>query len=87
MSREKLTRKRATCRAHEWKMKSHASLEVFASVSWERPSCKVLAKLCIWKNVMFALPSFYTHYIYPHYSQKILGVIFREKTLENTLES
>ena len=36
---------------------------------------------------MFALPSLYTHYIYPRYSQKILGVIFRVKTPENTLES
>ena len=29
LSCEKLTREKATCRAHDWKMKSHASLEVF----------------------------------------------------------
>ena len=33
LSREKESAKRVTCRAYDWKMKSHARLYVFASVS------------------------------------------------------
>ena len=61
--REKPTRKRATCRAHDWKMKSHARQEIFTSVSWERPSRKVLMKLSVWQKVIFcftkSLPTLY----------------------------
>ncbi|XP_075669749.1 uncharacterized protein LOC142639463 [Castanea sativa] len=38
MPYEKLTCERVTCRAHDWKLKSHARLEIFASVPWERSS-------------------------------------------------
>ena len=63
VSREKLTCERVTCRAHEWKMKSHARLEVFASVSQVRPACEVLTKLSVWQKVKFcftkSLPTLY----------------------------
>ena len=52
VSRE-ATHEKATCRAHDWKMKSHARLEIFASVSWVRPTHKRLAKLSIWQKVVF----------------------------------
>ena len=43
-------------------------------------------KLSVWKFFLFTLPSIYPRYIYPHYPQ-IVKVLFREKILENTLES
>ena len=78
VSREKPIRERATYRAHNWKMKSHASLEVFASVLQERPSRKVLTKLYVWQNIMFTLPNLYLHYIYHHYPQIVMSVFQRE---------
>ena len=51
--REKPTHERVTCRAHDWKMKSHARVQIFASVSQERPSREVLAKLSVWQKVIF----------------------------------
>lgn len=51
--REKLTREKASCRAHDWKMKSHARLEIFTSVSRERPSYEVLAKHSVWQKLCF----------------------------------
>ena len=63
VSHEKLTCERATCRAHDWKMKSHARLKVFASVSWVRSTREGLAKLFVWQKVMFcftkSLPTLY----------------------------
>ena len=59
VSHEKLTHERATCRAHEWKIKSHARLEVFPNVSWVRPTCEGLAKLSVWQKVKF----FFTKYL------------------------
>ena len=51
--REKLTHERATCKPHDWKMKSHARLEVFTSVLRVRPTRKGLAKLSVWQKVKF----------------------------------
>ena len=63
VSREKLTRERATCRAHDWKMNSHARLEVFASVLRVRPTHERLTKLSVWQKVKFcftkSLPTLY----------------------------
>ena len=59
VSREKFTRKRAICRAHDWKMKRHARLEVFANVSWVRPTRKGLRNSLFGKKWSFALPSLY----------------------------
>ena len=53
VSREKLTRKRATRRAHDWKMKSHTRLEIFVSVLQVRPTHEGLVKLSIWQKVRF----------------------------------
>ena len=58
LSREKLTRERPMCRAHDWKMKSHARLEVFASVSWVRPTREGLVKLSVWQKVKFSFTKF-----------------------------
>ena len=86
VSREKLTCERVTCRAHDWKVKSHASLEVFASVSRERPTCEILVKHSVWQNVMFcftkSLPILYIHSLSTN-----CRVHFREKTLKITLEN
>ena len=69
VSHEKLTCERAMCRAHDWKMKSHASQEVFVSVSQEMPSSEVLVKLSVWQKVVFcftkSLPPQYIYFYYP----------------------
>ena len=65
---------RSTC----WKLKSHASLEGFASVLWARHSCKVLAKLSIWRIFKSDFLTFHPYYIYHHYLQKYVRQ-FREK--------
>ena len=67
-------------------MKSHANLEVFASISQERPSREVLAKLLVWQNVMFALPSLYPYYIYPHSPQIVRSAFQRENPRKYTWE-
>ena len=46
--REKLTHEIATCRARDWKVKSHANLEDFVSVSRERPTREILVKHSVW---------------------------------------
>ena len=87
VSRKKPTRERATCRAHDWKMKSHASLEVFVSVSRERPSHEILAKLSVWQKVMFCFTkSLPILYIYPHYPQIIRSAFQRENLRKYTWE-
>ena len=48
VSHKKLTYERSMCKAHDWKMKSHARLEVFASVSRIRPIREGLVKLSVW---------------------------------------
>ena len=57
---------RSTC----WKLKSHASLEDFASVSRVRPSRKIPTKLSAWRNFKCYFFTFHPYYIYPHYPQK-----------------
>ena len=84
---ENLTREKATYKVYDWKMKSHARLEVFASVSWERPSCEVLAKLSVWQKVMFCFTKFIpTLYIYPHYPQIVRSAFQRENSKKYTWE-
>ena len=80
--REKLSHKKATCTAHDWKAKSHVSLEDFASVSRVRPSREILAKHSC-RTMSYAIPpqnqlimrktlkSFMAFDITPH------GLIFR----------
>ena len=88
MSRKKLPLERATCRVHDWKMESHARMEIFVSVLPERPSHEVLAKHSIWKKVIFCFTkSLLTLYIYPHYPQIVECAFLERKPLENTLES
>ena len=54
MPREKLSRERAICTAHDWKQ-SHASLEDFASVSQVKLSREILAKhFC--RTMNYAIP-------------------------------
>ena len=58
-----LPAKRATCRAHDWKMKGCARLYVFASISLVRPSHEGLAKLFVWRKIIIcftmSLPTWY----------------------------
>ena len=82
VSREKLTHEKATCRAHDWKMKSHASLEVFTSVSWGRPTHEGLMKLSVWQKVMFCFTM-----SLPTLPINCKECFFREKTLKYTLKS
>ena len=84
VSREKPIRERATSRAHDWKVKSHANLEVFASVLRVRLTYEVLAKHSIWKKVVFALLSLYPHYIYLNYPQIIRSSFQRENPKKYT---
>ena len=86
VSHEKLTRKRATCRAHDWKTKSHARLEIFERVSRERPSSEVLAKLSIWQKVIFCFTKSYPHYIYLHYLQIVRSAFQKENPRKYTWE-
>ena len=87
VSHKKLTCEKATCRAHDWKMKSHASLEVFTSVSWERPTHEGLVKLSVWQKVMFCLTMSLPILYIPTLPINCKECFFREKTLKYTLES
>ena len=73
VSREKPIRERATSRAHDWKVKSHANLDVFVSVLRVRLTCEVLAKHSIWKKVMFcftkSLPTLYISLLSTNYKE------------------
>ena len=83
---ENLTREKATYKVYDWKMKSHARLEVFASVSWERPSCEVLAKLSVWQKEKMFYQILYPHYKYPNYPRNVKNVFQRENPSQNTWE-
>ena len=87
VSCEKLTLKRATCRPHDQKVKSHVSLEDFTSVSRVRHSRKILVKHSIWKNVMFCFTKYLSTLYIPSLPINCKKCFFREKTLENTLKS
>ena len=50
--------KRATYRAHNWKMKSHARLYVFVSVLQVRLTREELTKFSVWQKVMFCVTMF-----------------------------
>ena len=58
---------RSTC----WKLKSHASLEDFVSVSQVNPSCEIAAKLSAMKIFKCDFLTLHPYYIYPHYPQKL----------------
>ena len=51
------------CRALDWKIKSHASLEVFTIVSQVRLTCELFAKHSVWEEIVFcfikSLPTLY----------------------------
>ena len=64
VSHKKLTCEIATCREHDWKVKSDASLKDFVSVSQVRPSYEILAKHSVWQNVMFLFYQVFVHTIY-----------------------
>ena len=79
-SREEFSRKghmRSTC----WKLKSHASLEDFVSVSWVRPSHKVLAKNYALRILRVTFLSF-THTIYTLITHKSVRGHLERKTLD-----
>ena len=65
------TRKKATCRAHDWKMKSHARLSFLCLSRKKGQPTKDLRKSLFGKKLCFALPSLYLHYIYSHYPQSV----------------
>ena len=68
---------RSTC----WKLKSHASLEDFVSVSWVRPSHKVLAKNQALRILRVTFLSF-THTIYTLITHKSVRGHLERKTLD-----
>ena len=57
---------KSTC----WKLKSHASLKDFASVSRVRPSCEIPTKFFAWRIFKCDFLTLHPYYIYPHYPQK-----------------
>ena len=85
-ARRKLTREIATCRAHNWNVNNHDSLE-FSRVSrgWGPP-----AKYS--RNILFCyfcyvvLLSIFPHYIYPHYPHIVRSAFQRENPIKYTWE-
>jgi len=67
VSREKLTCEKATCRAHDWKMKSHARLEIFMS---KANSKRTRETLCLAKSEIL-LYQVFTHTIYTFIIHKL----------------
>ena len=65
---------KSTC----WKLKSHASLEDFASISLVRSSHEIPTKLSTWRIFKCDFLTLHPYYIYPHYPQKYER-LFREK--------
>ena len=68
-------------RSTYWKLKSHASLEDFASVSQVRPSREIAVKLSGWRILSVTFLPF-THTIYTLITHKLSGGHFRKKTLD-----
>ena len=84
-SREE-THEKETCGAHDWKMKSRARL----SISWlsheKGQLAKYLRKFLFGKKLC-CFTKFFTHTINAPITHELQWVLFREKTLANTLES
>ena len=81
LARSLLT-KRATCRAHDWKMKSRPGY-IFCGC--------LVGKVNPWnflfgKKLYFALPCLYPHYIYLHYPQIVRNAFQREIPRKYTWE-
>ena len=66
-SSREVTREKVTCRAHDWKIKSHARLSISQLSRGNGQPTKVPQKSLFGKKLCFALPSLHPHYIYPHY--------------------
>ena len=56
----------------------------FATVSQEGPTHEGLAKVSVWKKVVFALPSLYPHYTFPHYLRIVRNAFQRENPRKYT---
>ena len=85
-ARGKLSRKVATCRAHDWNANSHDSLEFL----WVSRRSGLLTKysrnILFCYFIIFALLSLYLHYIYPHYSHIVRSAFQRENPRIHTWE-
>ena len=64
-----------------WKLKSHASLEDFASVSQVKPLLEIVAKHSAWRIFIVTFLPF-TYAIYTLITHKFSGGHFRKKTLD-----
>jgi len=77
-SSQEATREKATCRAHDRKMKSHARLSV-SRVSREKGQpTKYPRNILFDKKLCLLYQFFYPHYIYPHYIQIVRSIFQRE---------
>ena len=87
ISSQEATHEKATCRAHDWRMKSRVRLSISLLSCEKGQLVKDPRKFLFGKMLCFALLSFYLHYIYVNYPQIVRGAFSKRKTLENTLES
>ena len=73
------------CEAHDWKLKSHAKLSSLQVFRKDHPT-KYPRNILFGKKLSY-FTKFFTHTISIPITHELLGVLFREKTLANTLES
>ena len=74
-SSQEATWEKATCEAHNWKLKSHARLSS-SRVFHEKGHP---AKHSVWQKVKLFYQILYPHYKYPHYPQIVRSVFQRKK--------
>ena len=79
------TCKKATYEAHDWKLRSHIRLLSSRVFRKEGHPTKYSQNILFGKKSSY-FTKFFTHTIYTLITHKLWEVLFREKTLENTLE-
>ena len=80
------TREKATCGAHDWKMKSHVRLSILRLSCEKGQPVKDMRKFMFGKKLCFVLPNLYPHYIYSHYPQIVKSAFQRENPSKYTWE-
>ena len=85
-SSQEVTHEKATCRAYDWKLMSHARLSDLRVFRKKGQLAKYLRNFLFGKKLC-CFTKFFTHTINTLITHELYGVHFREKTQANTLAS
>ena len=83
---QEVTHEKATCKAYDWKLMSHARLSDLQVFHKKGQLAKYLRNFLFGKKLC-CFTKFFTHTINTLITHELYGVHFREKTQANTLAS